>query len=174
MSNDENLRYPIGRFSNLESYEITETKKHIEQIEALPHHLLKVLEQLSEEELSKPYRPGGWTGNQVVHHMADSHLNCLIRLKLTLTEDNPTIKPYFEERWAELSDYSLPIDSAIDLIRATHFKLGNLLKGLKDDDFRRTYVHPQYQYQRDISYLTALYAWHGSHHVGHLKLLKNS
>ena len=106
--------------------------------------------------------------------MADSHLNCLIRLKLTLTEDNPTIKPYFEERWAELSDYSLPIESAIDLLRATHFKLGHLLKGLKDEDFRRTYVHPQYQYQRDISYLTALYAWHGSHHVGHLKLLKNS
>lgn len=174
MSNDEQLRYPIGRFSNLESYSIAETKKHIEQIEALPHHFLKVLDQLSDEDLSKPYRLDGWTGYQVVHHVADSHLNCLIRLKLTLTEDNPTIKPYFEERWAELSDYSLPIDSAIDLIRATHFKLSNLLKSLKDEDFARTYVHPQYQYQRDISYLTALYAWHGSHHVGHLKLLKNS
>jgi hypothetical protein len=84
------------------------------------------------------------------------------------------VEPKVEERWAELSDYSLPIESAIDILRATHFKLGHLLKGLKDEDFRRTYVHPQYQYQRDISYLTALYAWHGSHHVGHLKLLKNS
>jgi uncharacterized damage-inducible protein DinB len=174
MTNDEHLRFPIGRFSNLESYETSETRKNIEQIEALPHHLLKVLEQLSEDELAQSYRQGGWTGNQVVHHIADSHLNCLIRLKLTLTEDNPTIKPYLEERWAELSDYSLPLDSAIDLIRATHFKLSNVLKGLHEEDLRRTYVHPQYQYQRDISYLVALYAWHGNHHVGHLKLLKKS
>lgn len=174
MIDNEKLRYPIGRFSDRESYDIAETRKFIEQIEALPHHLLKVLEQLSEEDLSRPYRPDGWTGNQVVHHISDSHLNCLIRVKLTLTEDNPTIKPYFEERWAALSDYSLPIESAIDLIRGTHFKLANLLKGLSDETFRRTYVHPQYQYQRDLSYLVALYAWHGSHHLGHLNLLKKA
>jgi hypothetical protein len=174
MIDNEQLRFPIGRFSDRESYDIAETRKQIEQIEALPHLIIRTLAELSDEELASPYRPNGWTGNQVVHHISDSHLNCLMRVKLTLTEDNPTIKPYLEERWVELSDYSLSLESAIDIIRGTHFKLANILKGLSDDTFRRTYVHPQYQYQRDLSYLVALYAWHGSHHLGHLKLLKKA
>lgn len=164
-------RYPIGRFKEPEQWTSEELHLWIEQIGHLPHHLMKVVQELSEEQLDTPYREGGWTGRQVIHHIADSHVNCLVRVKLVLTEENPVIKPYDENAWAKLPDYAENIDSALDIIRGVHHKLSVVLKACRPVDFNRLYTHPQYGYTRPLAYLCALYAWHGAHHTAHLRLL---
>ncbi len=170
----EHLFYPMGRFSNKETYSDEETVLHCEQIRHLPSELREVVYNLPEGALEHHYREGSWTGRQVVHHISDSHSQFLTRLKLAITEENPTIKPYNENAWSELADYTMPVDDSVELVRIVHEKIYKILSALPSEAFRRTYNHPQYNYTRDVSYLIALYAWHGKHHVGHLKLLQNS
>lgn len=160
------LRYPIGEFdlANFASRD-----DNLRTIRELPSRLAAAVAELSDEQLDTEYRPGGWTVRQTVHHLADSHANSIIRFKLALTEDSPpTIKPYFEERWAELADSRLPIEPSLAIIRGVHLRLHALLKSMRDGDFERELVHPD-SGRFSVDKLLALYAWHGRHHVAHIK-----
>jgi len=167
----EHLQYPAGKFELPSEYTKEAIDLWVSQIASLPSEFISVAKSLSESQLDTPYRPEGWTGRQVIHHIADSHMNALVRLKLALTEDVPTVKPYIEASWAEQSDYRMPIDSSLSILTGIHAHLSNLLQHMSEDDFKREFTHPQYKYTRPIAYLCALYAWHGKHHTGHLKLL---
>jgi hypothetical protein len=167
----EQLRFPVGRQQIHDTYTTELRNTHIAEIKKLPAELKELLQKLSPEQLAQPYRPEGWTGIQVIHHMADSHMNCLMRLKLALTEEAPIVKPYIEQEWAKLRDYSLPIQISVNMLEAIHLKLGILFDNMKDADFERTFTHPQYNFTRPIHYLISLYAWHGRHHLGHLSIL---
>jgi hypothetical protein len=169
----EELRFPIGKFELPESYPMTAIQGWINDLKKLPAEIRAAAEALSEEALDQPYRPEGWTGRQVIHHVADSHMNALIRLKLALTEDNPGVKPYHEERWAKLPDYSMPIEPSLQLIEMVHAHIVYVLERISEQDFQRMFTHPQYQYTRPLAYLCALYSWHGKHHTAHLALLKH-
>jgi uncharacterized damage-inducible protein DinB len=160
-------RYPIGTFQ-LEG-EITKslTNQWIEEIANLPKKVRDAVTGLSEEQLDIPYREGGWKIRQVVHHIADSHMNAYIRFKLALTEENPVIKPYEEARWAELEDSKLSIDVSLTLIESVHVRLVELLKRLNEEELKRTFVHPAsgiVSIEKNIG----LYAWHGNHHLAHI------
>jgi hypothetical protein len=140
-------------------------------IAAFPALLAAKVAHATDAQLDTPYRPDGWTVRQVVHHCADSHINCLIRLKLALTEDQPTIKPYAEERWAELPDYQLPIETSLRLLESVHARITYLLAGLAPGDWGRMYIHPQYGTTFTIAQVVSLYAWHCRHHFGHVCLV---
>ena len=163
--------YPIGRFEPPSEI----TAAHIEtatgQIARLPVEIRAAVRHLQPEQLNQTYRPGGWTGRQVVHHVADSHMNAYVRFRLALTEDNPTIKPYDEKRWAELADArSADVEVSLALLDHLHERWGMLLKSLAPEDYRRTYTHPEYGL-RLLSWNVLLYGWHGRHHVAHIGLL---
>ena len=164
-----NLRFPIGEFKKPE----TITKQHIEDwitsIETLPQSIISVTKNLSEKELNYKYRPNGWTIKQVVHHCADSHINSLIRFKLALTENTPTIKPYFEDRFAKLNDYSESIDASISILIGVHKKLGILLKDLTKEELKREFIHPEHGKHFSIEETIGVYAWHSNHHLAHIK-----
>lgn len=160
-------RYPIGKFQF--AGEITESvvAGWINEIEALPGLLRKAVEELDDKQLDTPYRPGGWTIRQVVHHLADSHMNAYVRFKLALTEENPTIKPYEEGKWAELADSKLPVEISLSLLESLHHRLVHLLRSLSPADYKKTFIHP------DSGVVSAgtnigIYAWHGRHHLGHI------
>ena len=168
------LKYPIGKFADpgISTSELIEN--YISEIEELPMQIETEYKKLKENAfLEMPYRPGGWTARQVVHHLSDSHMNALIRLKLTITEELPTIKPYLEGRWAELSDNKLDPQISIDILKGIHLKLVAVLKNASMKDFERTYFHPESQKEFKIFTATALYAWHGKHHLGHLRIINN-
>jgi hypothetical protein len=171
MENDENLRYPTGRFAPQVNYSYEELLKLIDKIEALPGKLRKVADGLSAAQLDTPYREGGWTLRQVIHHMADSHMNAYIRLKWTLTEDRPVIKAYDEKRWAETPETPLNPGMSVILLTALHIKWVNLLRSLGPEDFEKGFVHPETGKFVTLARQVALYAWHGDHHVGHLQLV---
>lgn len=133
--------------------------------------LRAAVEGLTEAQLDTPYRPGGWTVRQVVHHVPDSHLNAYIRMKLALTEDGPTIKPYDENLWAELSDSRMPVDASLSLMDALHRRWVTVLRSLQPADFARTFLHPEAGVV-SLDRLIALYAWHGRHHVAHITSLR--
>lgn len=164
-------RYPTGRFS----FDATPTAAHrassIESIGSLPAEIRAVAGALSATQLETPYREGGWTARQVVHHVADSHMNAYIRFKLTLTEERPPLKPYEETMWAELIDGRTG-DPAISLgiLDGVHHRLHRLLTTLEASAFARTAHHPQHG-AVTLDWLLQLYAWHGRHHVGHLRLI---
>jgi hypothetical protein len=168
----DDLRYPIGKFS-LEG-EITGDRRElwIAQIAGAPAQLRTALGGLSEDQLSMPYRPGGWTLRQLAHHLPDSHMNSYTRFRLALTEENPTIKPYHEDRWADLADArTAPVDLSLRLLEALHARWVMLLRSLAPDDFKRTFQHPELgpmTLERNL----ALYAWHGRHHVAHVTGLR--
>jgi len=165
---DEKLRYPLGRFAPPEDVSPPRVDAWIEEIERFPAALRSVIEPLSREQLDTPYRPAGWTVRQVVHHLADSHLNSFVRFKLALTEDRPTIKPYFEDRWAELPDTArVPVEVSLRLLEALHTRWVGLLRALGPADLRREFVHPESGPVRLDAYI-ALYAWHGRHHLAHV------
>jgi len=169
---DYHLRYPIGEFVLGKTYTQVETNDHISNIESFPSKLLDFLVTFPADQLAKPYRPGGWTGNQVIHHLADSHMNALLRLKLALTEDNPTIKPYPEQKFAELADYvSDKVAFSMILLYAIHTKWAILLNSISESDWSRSFYHPSSDYTYTIQESTAQYAWHCDHHFAHLKLL---
>ena len=128
-----------------------------------------LVKDLSPLELDYIYRPGGWTIKQVVHHCADSHMNSLIRFKLALTEDLPTIKPYFEERWAELADYHNPISDSLIILQGVHNRWVTLLKSLDQEQLKRDFIHPEHQKRFTLKETMALYAWHCQHHLAHIE-----
>jgi hypothetical protein len=167
----ENLKYPIGNFESTETLNLALVQSCISEIESLPAKLKKEVEHFSDAQLDTPYRPGGWTIRQVVHHLADSHMNSLIRFKLALTEDNPVIKPYLEDKWAELADSKLPVNISLQLLEGLHIRLFTLLKSLSPEELNRTYIHPESKKQWRLYDVIGLYAWHGNHHLAHITSL---
>ncbi len=166
----EDLRYPIGRFEAPAAIEDDRVRRWIQEIEELPAALRHVVDTLDARQLETPYRPGGWTARQVVHHIADSHLNSIIRFKWALTEDRPTIKPYYEDRWAELADYrEVPIEHSLRLIEALHARWAAFLRTLDVEDLDREFVHPESGVVR-LSENVGIYAWHGKHHLEHIRI----
>ncbi|MBS1492785.1 MAG: putative metal-dependent hydrolase [Bacteroidetes bacterium] len=170
----QKLKFPIGEFSPLTSYSLEQISTYIEDIESLPSLLRKEVEGLTDAQLETPYRPDGWTIRQVVHHIPDSHMNAFIRFKLTLTEDKPTIKPYYEDRWAELPDAKLPPEISLTLVEAVHKRWSLLLKALDKKDFERSYIHSEYKKVFSLKEALHMYSWHGKHHLAHIKQAKNS
>lgn len=166
------LRYPIGPFTPPGDVTPDRRLAFIDAIAGTPARLRAAVEGLDEDQLDTPYRPGGWTVRQLVHHVPDSHLNAYTRLKLALTESEPTIRPYDEAAWATLPDSSaVPIDVSLSLLDALHRRWVALLRALRDDDFARVYVHPE-SGRHTLDHLVALYAWHGPHHVRHVTALR--
>lgn len=161
-------RYPIGKFVPPAQFTNDFREQAIEAIADTPKLLCDAVRGLDENQLDTPYREGGWTLRQVVHHVPDSHVNAYIRLKLALTEPAPVIKPYDEAAWANLVDTTaVPIDVSLNLLEAVHQRWVALLHAMKDDDFRREYVHPETG-RHALDHLLALYAWHGPHHIAHI------
>ena len=168
----ENLKYPIGKFSAPKEFSPALMKQWIHAIEELPSKLRSAVIHLNDQQLDTPYRDGGWTVRQVVHHIPDSHMNAYIRFKLAMTEDIPTIKPYFEDRWAELADYrNTPVEPSLSLLDALHYRWELLLKTMTDDDFKKKYHHPESHKDFELRTVLALYAWHGNHHLAHITSL---
>jgi hypothetical protein len=164
----EKLKYPIGRFIFPERAENWEVQGWIDQIESLPAQLIHVVSGLSGADLAASYRQGGWTVRQVIHHIADSHLNSYVRFKWTLTEDKPTIKAYDQDRWAELPDNDIfPVEDSLEFIRLLHKRWVNLLRSLDDDQLNLEFHHPELG-KVALKNNFALYAWHGEHHLAHV------
>jgi hypothetical protein len=159
-------RYPIGKFEKPAVCGPAERAEWIAAIAALPAQVKAALAALPEGGLDRPYREGGWTARQVVHHLADSHMNAFIRVKLALTEESPTICAYDENAWAHLADgCARPVEESLAILEGLHARLAALLASLDEPQWARTYVHPAYG-PRDIAATAGLYAWHGRHHVG--------
>jgi uncharacterized damage-inducible protein DinB len=169
----EELRYPIGKFDlNRAPATADERKKFIDELANLPERLRQALNGLNGKQLETPYREGGWTVRQLVHHIADSHMNAYIRFKLALTEDAPTIKPYKEAAWAELADSRLtPVDVSLALVESLHSRWVVLLRTLQPADWARTMIHPE-RGTMTLDLTLAMYAWHGAHHVAHITALR--
>ena len=168
----ESLKYPIGKFKN--PTEITDNliQSWIQTLENLPKKLQVLTSKLNDNQLDTPYRPEGWTIRQVVHHIGDSHTNAYMRFKLALTEDNPTIRPYDEQAWAELFDTkTAPISLSLMFIDILHTKLVYLLKGLDEVQLNRTFYHPASQTNVTVKKNIGLYAWHSEHHFAHIENL---
>jgi len=169
---EADLRYPIGKFNAQPAANERERQKFLDDIEEAPARLKDVVQDLSDKQLDTPYREGGWTVRQVVHHVPDSHLNSYIRFKWALTEEEPTIKPYCEDRWAELADSkSTPIQVSLTLLDSLHQRWTNLLRSFKPEDWNKTLRHPELGVMT-LDKMLALYAWHGKHHVAHIKRLR--
>lgn len=161
-------RYPIGKFTPSSGG----TDQAISEIAALPSALRASVAGLTDPQLDTPYRDGGWTVRQLVHHVADSHINAYVRMRLALTEDWPTIKPYEETLWAELADAkTLPVEVSLSLLEALHGRWVALLKSLRDTDWERGYVHPE-NGREALSKVVAMYSWHGRHHAAHVTKLR--
>lgn len=171
----EQLKYPIGRFRYAGGYDDATRNEYLEKIRTLPARMRALTENLDEQQLLLPYRPEGWSIRQVIHHVADSHMNSIIRFKLALTEDNPTIKPYDEAAWAKLRDSAeTPISVSLQLLEALHTRWSNLLDGIQAADWERTVFHPERKSNVSLNEFLALYAWHGEHHLEHIRIaLKN-
>jgi uncharacterized damage-inducible protein DinB len=167
------LRYPIGRFDIKSPVAEADYPRLIGEIAETPGAMRSAVAGLSRDQLETPYRPGGWTVKQVVHHLPDSHLNAYTRFKLALTEDEPTIKAYNEAKWAELPDSQrVPIDVSLDLLDSLHMRWVSLLRGMDAADFRRGLNHPERGFMM-LSQLLNMYAWHGRHHVAHITALRS-
>jgi len=165
--------YPIGKFERPDILSADERRDMIDTIAAAPASMRKAVANLSAAQLDTPYRNGGWTVRQVVHHVPDSHLNAYTRLKLALTEDDPVIRPYDEARWAELSDSrDTPIEVSLTLLDSLHARWVTLFRALQESDFRRTLRHPDHDGILTVDWLLAMYAWHSRHHVAHVTSLR--
>ena len=166
------LRYPIGKFQRKDAITASERDECIRQIAEAPQLVRAAVAGLTPEQLATPYRPEGWTVRQVVHHVPDSHLNAYIRFKLALTEDQPAIKTYRENVWAELIDgRTAPVEHSLALLDALHFRWVMLLRSLSEADFHRTFLHPDAGVMK-LESLVQLYAWHGAHHTAHITSLR--
>jgi hypothetical protein len=164
----EQLRYPIGEFKSQDSYTWAEVKSNIQIISALPSKFINLLGGWDDDKLNTPYRPGGWTVRQLVHHVADSHINAYTRCRLALTEDNPVIKPYEEHLWAELPDAKMAqVELSLQLLRYVHLRWVLLLNSMDEKDLARTYVHPATNRTFRLDEVIANYAWHSEHHYQH-------
>lgn len=169
----EKSQYPIGKFIAPEFYSAEYLTAKIEEIASFPERLKKEILHLTEEQLETPYRQDGWTIRQVIHHCADSHMNCFVRIKWALTEENPTIKFYYENLWAELYDnLTMPIQPTLSLLEGLHFRLTYLMKNLSEVDLEKSFIHPENSTEFKIKEIIGTYAWHGNHHLAHITTLK--
>ena len=167
------LRYPVGQVNRVPSLTAGERAQRIDAIAAAPAQLRLAVAGLDASQIDTPYRPGGWTVRQLVHHVADSHMNATIRFRLGFTEDNPTIKPYDEKAWAELADVRhLPIDVSLRLLENVHERLVHLLQAVQPSQFARTIMHPE-NGPMTLDELLCVYAWHGRHHTAHITGLRD-
>lgn len=168
----EDLRYPIGKYQP-QPYSEKQLQEWMTDITNLPQHLENSLLNLDEAQVNTPYRPEGWTVKQLIHHVADSHMNAYIRFKLGLTEDNPTIKPYDEAAWATLNDTrNLPFNISFTILHALHARWVEILKAIKDNEWNRTVYHPENKKEITLWHLFGMYAWHGRHHTAHVTALR--
>lgn len=166
-------QYPIGEYSRKKEITSEDINGYIKAIETFPAGLKQAVSGLSDSQLDTPYRTGGWTVRQVVHHVVDSHINSYTRFKLTLTEDTPAIKPYFEDRWAELPDAkSAPVELSLGLLEALHSRWVLMLKNISEKDLKRRFFHPESKKEMALDELMGLYAWHCDHHLAHITELK--
>ena len=164
----ESLKYPIGKFSIPQEIDAEMIEKAINRIADFPKKIFQLASPLTPAQLERPYRPGGWTVRQLLHHCADSHGQALFRFKHALTEENPSIKAYDEGAWAQLPDYQLPAADALETIRLVHARWVLLLHSMTPADFSRTYYHPEKQRTQPLAEVTLMYAWHGEHHLAHI------
>jgi uncharacterized damage-inducible protein DinB len=167
------LRFPLGRFQWSGALSADQRRQDMTILSETPARLRQAVANLTNEQLDTPYRDGGWTVRQVVHHVPDSHLNAYVRFRLTLTEDQPLVKTYDEAAWANLSDArTAPLEPSLSLLDAIHTRWVLLLRDLAPEDFQRVFRHPEYSEARPLDWLLHLYAWHGPHHVAHITGLK--
>jgi hypothetical protein len=169
----EKLKYPVGRHQPKNEYSLIEVEACIKTIRLFPDRLKLTLATISETQLNTAYRPEGWTVKQVIHHIADSHMNAILRFKMALTENNPTIKPYDEAAFARLIDYELPIEPSLNIIESVHQKWIILISGMAPADFFKTYFHPKHQITFTLQQALATYDWHCRHHLAHVNLVLN-
>ncbi len=165
------LSYPIGRFERPGPSTAADRAARMDTLAALPANLRGAVRGLSEAQLDTPYRPGGWSVRQLVHHVADSHMNGYTRVKLALTEENPVIKPYAEAEWAKLPDSRLPVELSLAILDAVHARLDAILRSLTPEQWARPFLHPAGGPQT-IDIWAALYAWHSRHHTAHVTALR--
>lgn len=166
----EKLRFPIGKFQKPEPITSKMIRSWISTIEQFPKAITDVTKALTAEELDWAYRPNGWSIKQVVHHCADSHMNSIIRFKLALTEDSPIIRPYYEDRWANLVDGNdEKLEDTLYLLKGLHAKLGKLLRHISEEDMSREFVHPEHGKRFRLDETIGTYAWHCDHHLAHVK-----
>jgi len=171
--NDQHLRYPIGNFNPPADITPGLIRVWVRDIEKFPFDLRNLVRNYTSKQLNTPYRPGGWTARQVIHHVADSHMNAYIRFKWALTEDNPTIKFYHEDRWAELPEAkSAPTEISMALLDALHQRWVLMLDQMSDADFQKVFTHPANKTTKSLAFYTGMYSWHGKHHLEHVRLVK--
>jgi len=165
-------QYPIGKFVPKENYSREELDQLIEKIDLLPYQVEAAVEGFDDAQLDTPYREGGWTVRQLIHHLSDSHLNAYVRVKWALTEETPTIKAYNQKSWAETPDTRLGVEYPLGMLKSLHKKWVSLLKQLLPDQLKKEYIHPDTGKHTRLDQMTANYAWHGEHHLAHIKVLK--
>lgn len=169
MTDIELLKYPVGRFEKPENITKPILDQAISEIGSFPNLLKSTVQNLSDAQLDTPYRAGGWTVRELVHHCSDSHMNAFIRFKLALTEENPTIKAYHEADWAKLPDSALPIRFSFEILLGVHYKWNYLLEKMSAKDFDRTYYHPESKNTVSLKEATLMYSWHCRHHLAHIQ-----
>lgn len=168
----DDLSYPIGKYVP-QPFSHAQKEEWLLDLKFLPDHLELAVQNLDEAQLQTPYREGGWQVQQLVHHIADSHMNAYVRFKLGMTEHNPTIRPYEEKEWAKLDDvFELPINISLTLLHALHQRWVTAIKNLSDDQWERTVFHPEHKKEISLWNLLGMYAWHGKHHVRHITALR--
>jgi hypothetical protein len=166
------VKYPIGKHQMV-PFSQEEKEARFADILFLPRMLEYAVLNLNDDQIQTPYRDGGWTVNQVIHHVADSHMNAFIRFKLGLTEDNPTIKPYIQSAWGDTADVTaVPVNLSITLLHSLHHRWYELLKTINDDQWERTIYHPEQERKITLWELLLIYAWHGKHHAAHVTNLR--
>jgi hypothetical protein len=167
----EYLKYPIGKFAKPDSVSEQQLKEAISYLKEFPIYLAQTVSLFTETQLETPYRPGGWTVKEVVHHLADSHMNMFLRFKLALAEESPTISPYNESVWSKMEDYKLPVTIGLNLVSGVHSKLGALMDVMQTADFERTYFHPESKSYVPLFDVINFYKWHSEHHLAHIQYL---
>ena len=169
----EKLKYPIGKFTWGNPVSDAEVRDAIQTISTFPARIKLAAGDLPESLLNTSYRPEGWTARQVIHHVADSHMNAYIRFKLTLTEDTPTIRPYLQAKWAELPDSkSLPVGVSLGILEHLHHRWVDLMNHMQPTDWERQFIHPEHQSKHSLRETVKMYAWHCEHHLGHVMIVK--
>lgn len=168
----DNKKYPIGQFKYPKDLTHDLLSEWITTIATFSKNLNMQVQNLTDKQLDSSYRKNGWTLRQIVHHCADSHMNAFCRMKLALTEDEPTIKPYFEDRWAQLKDYELSLDASLAILEGLHTRWEILLKSISNSDLNRKFVHPEGNRRISIVEAIGMYAWHCEHHLAHIMLSK--
>jgi DinB family protein len=166
------LSYPVGPFTPMTPVTASMRASAIDDLAALPRRMQEAIDQLNDRQLDTPYRPGGWTVRQVVHHVADSHMNAFSRMKLALTEETPTIKPYEEKAFATLADMRLPVEVSLDLLSGLHERWVAIHRALRPEQYLRAFFHPELGKALDLETFLQMYSWHSRHHVAHITALR--